>query len=103
MMASALSKGTAQLPKVRPRFPNKVLATNTTDGICVGVSHALFAGITQIIRTAEQETGRKFKVVATGGLATRFARFIHNVSAVEPWLTLQGLAAAYYYSRRRND
>ena len=40
----------------------------------------------------KQEVGRPVKVVATGGLATLFERHTDVFDAIEPDLTIQGLA-----------
>jgi type III pantothenate kinase len=94
-MLSSLRFGTATLPLVPAAVPKTALGTSTAGSIRSGVFHAHFAGIDRIIERVRHETRRQYFIVATGGLARRFGRFIHNVSAVHPLLTLQGMAIAF--------
>jgi type III pantothenate kinase len=47
----------------------------------------------------QQEMGRSCAVVATGGLAEAIANETAAISAVEPYLTLEGLRLIYEMNR----
>jgi type III pantothenate kinase len=102
-MLDALSSRTARLPALEPGVPRRALGRTTRENILSGAFHAHFAGINRIIRAIEQETGRKFKIVVTGGLSSEFGRAVEGVSVINPLLTLQGLSIAFHYHTNRRS
>jgi type III pantothenate kinase len=58
---------------------------------------AMLEGLTERIKT---EIGRPVTVVATGGLATLFAKHTDVFDAIEPDLTIQGLSLLYDMAAR---
>ena len=104
-MLTTLKLQTAQLPGVELTVPRRAIGTSTAAGIRSGVFHAHFAGIDRLVERVTRETRRKYFIVATGGLSRRFGRYIHNVSSINPLLTLQGLSIIFdvHNTPRRNN
>ncbi len=53
-----------------------------------------------LVARMKAEVGRPVKVIATGGLATLFDRHTTIFDAIEPDLTIQGLALLYERVKR---
>jgi type III pantothenate kinase len=90
----ALVNNTAKLPRIAieiPRDPS-VIGRNTEDQMHIGVFWGYVAMMEGLIARLRSEIGRPAKVVATGGLALLFDEHTEIFDAVEPDLTLQGLA-----------
>jgi len=104
-MLRALKLNTAQLPGAELATPRRAIGASTAAGIRSGVFHAHFAGIDRLVERITRETRRKYFIIATGGLSRRFGRFIHNVSSINPLLTLQGLSILFdlHNTPRRNN
>jgi type III pantothenate kinase len=88
----AMTARTARLPRLRARTVRCALGHNTRDSMHAGAIHLLSGGINTIVENIEQETGRRFKVVATGGGAALLRSRIGRISAVDPDLASRGLA-----------
>lgn len=90
-----LSARTAKLPKVELRPPERVIGRRTETCIQSGVFYQAVGGIDGIVSAIKAEWGRPdVRVVATGGFATPIGPHLSTVDAVEPFLTLYGLAMA---------
>lgn len=96
----ALAARTAKLPRVELRAPERSIARDTPDAIRAGAVlgyQALVTGLVARMR-AELAEGNghpeiDVRVVLTGGLAAApWARGIDGVDAIDPDLTLKGLA-----------
>jgi len=61
----------------------------------IGIYWGYVAMIEGLIARMKAEIGRPAKVIATGGLATVFQAHSHLFDAVDPDLTLRGLAILY--------
>ena len=96
----ALASRTARLPRIELREPDRAIGTDTVSAMQSGVVlgyRALTLGLLDRIRLelAEAEGIREpdIQVVLTGGLsAAPWARDLSGVDAIDPDLTLKGLA-----------
>ncbi|HEY6815152.1 MAG TPA: type III pantothenate kinase [Croceibacterium sp.] len=90
----ALVNNTAKLPRIAIESPHdgSVIGRNTEDQMLIGVFWGYVAMMEGLIARLRAEIGRPAKVIATGGLALLFDEHTEIFDAVEPDLTLQGLA-----------
>jgi type III pantothenate kinase len=96
----ALATRTAKLPRVELRTPDRAIGRDTTSAIQSGVVlgyQALVAGLLARIRRELADAGdvapADVRVVLTGGISRLpFAATIEGVAAIDPELTLKGLA-----------
>jgi len=96
----ALAAGTARLPRVDLRAPDRAIGRDTVGAIQSGAIlgyQALVEGLLGRIRRELAESSAvapgDVRVILTGGLsATAWARAIEAVDAIDPDLTLKGLA-----------
>src|SRR5690349_19282542 len=90
----ALVNNTAKLPRIAIEAPRNASVTgrNTEDQMLIGVFWGYVALMEGLIARLRAEIGRPAKVIATGGLALLFDEQTQIFDAVEPDLTLQGLA-----------
>ncbi|MDE2301540.1 MAG: type III pantothenate kinase [Sphingomonadales bacterium] len=90
----ALVGNTAKLPRIAIEAPKSasVIGTNTEDQMLIGVFWGYVAMIEGLIGRIRAEIGRPARVIATGGLAVLFDSHTAIFDAVEPDLTLEGLA-----------
>ena len=91
----ALVNAAAKLPRIAieaPRGNMSVIGRNTVDQMNIGISWGYIAMIEGLVARMKAEVGRPVKVIATGGLATLFERHTDVFDAIEPDLTIQGLA-----------
>lgn len=90
----ALVGNTAKLPRIAIKKPEteSVIGTNTEDQMLIGVFWGYVAMMEGLIARMRTEIGRPAKVIATGGLAILFDEATDIFDAVDPDLTLDGLA-----------
>lgn len=91
----ALVNNAAKLPRIAieaPRGNMSVIGRNTQDQMLVGVYWGYVAMIEGLVARMKAEIGRPARVIATGGLATIFEANSDVFDAIEPDLTIQGLA-----------
>src|SRR6188472_3672716 len=96
----ALASRTAKLPRVELRTPDRVIGRDTVSAIQSGTVfgyQALVAGLlTRIRRELADQTGtgiEDVRAILTGGLsAAPWARDLEGIDAIDPDLTLKGLA-----------
>lgn len=90
----ALVGNTAKLPRIAIRSPdsNSVIGRNTEDQMLIGVFWGYVAMMEGLIARMRNEIGRPARVIATGGLAILFDRHTDIFDAVDPDLTLEGMA-----------
>ena len=90
----ALVGNTAKLPRIAIAEPatRSVIGTNTEDQMLIGVYWGYVAMIEGLIARMRAEIGRPATVIATGGLAVLFNRQPGLFDAIDPDLTLNGLA-----------
>jgi len=90
----ALVGNTAKLPRIAIELPktSSVIGRNTEDQMLIGVFWGYVAMMEGLIARMRAEIGRPAKVIATGGLAVLFDEATEIFDAVDPDLTLDGLA-----------
>jgi type III pantothenate kinase len=90
----ALVGNTAMLPRIAIEVPSSksVIGRNTEDQMLIGVFWGYVAMMEGLIARMREEIGRPAKVIATGGLAVLFDEATDIFDAVDPDLTLDGLA-----------
>jgi type III pantothenate kinase len=91
----ALVQAAAKLPRIAievPRDSRSVIGRNTEDQMQIGVFWGYVAMMEGLVARMRAEIGRPAKVIATGGLAVLFDEHTTIFDAVEPDLTLHGLA-----------
>jgi len=90
----ALVTAAAKLPRIAIEAPttNSVIGRNTVDQMHIGIYWGYIAMIEGLLARMKAEVGRPVKVIATGGLATLFEKQTAAFDAIEPDLTIQGLA-----------
>ena len=95
--AETLFRRTSKLPMPELSPPGKAIGTNTEDCIKAGVVLGNADMIDGMVRRILAEWPRSEQpiVIATGGLAELFAPVCATFDAVDPHLTLKGLAMAY--------
>lgn len=93
----ALVNAAAKLPRIAIQAPEtaSVIGRNTVDQMNIGIYWGYIALIEGLIARMKAEIGRQAKVIATGGLAVLFERHTGIFDAIEPDLTIQGLAIMY--------
>lgn len=90
----ALVGNTAMLPRIAIEVPESpsVIGRNTEDQMLIGVFWGYVAMMEGLIARMRSQIGRPAKVIATGGLAVLFDEATEIFDAVDPDLTLEGLA-----------
>lgn len=91
----ALVNAAAKLPRIAIEAPKGnvgVIGRNTVDQMNIGIYWGYIAMIEGLVTRMKAEIGRPAKVIATGGLATLFEQHTDVFDAIEPDLTIQGLA-----------
>jgi type III pantothenate kinase len=94
----ALVTAAARLPRIAIQAPDgnlSVIGRTTEDQMHIGIYWGYVAMMEGLVARMKAEIGRPVKVVATGGLATLFDRHTMVFDAIEPDLTIQGLALLY--------
>lgn len=98
----ALVAAAAKLPRVAIAVPadNSVIGVTTQEQMLIGVYWGYVSMIEGLTRRLRDEIGRPAKVIASGGLAALFAERAGLFDAVEPDLTVAGLALLADGARR---
>jgi len=94
----ALVTAAAKLPRIAIEAPAgnlSVIGRTTEDQMHIGIYWGYVAMMEGLVARMKAEIGRPVKVVTTGGLATLFDRHTRIFDAIEPDLTIQGLALLY--------
>jgi type III pantothenate kinase len=99
--ASALHRRTAQLPTIQLRFPKSVIGKNTTENIQSGILYGAVDGLEGMVQRIKVVTGKRTKVILTGGFSQLLKSTTGIVDAVEPALVLHG--ARLIFERVRNS
>jgi type III pantothenate kinase len=93
--AEALFRRAARLSAVDLEPPPRVIGRNTRESVQSGLLLGEAVMVDGLVRKTWAELGYESPVVATGGLAERMASLCETVSAVDPDLTLKGLALVW--------
>jgi type III pantothenate kinase len=90
----ALVGAAAKLPRIAIAAPDgdSVLGRTTESQMLIGVYWGYVALIEGLVARLKAEIGRPVTVIATGGLAILFDQHTSAFDAIEPDLTIQGLA-----------
>ena len=90
----ALVAAAAKLPRIAIEAPEStsVIGRTTEAQMVIGIYWGYVAMIEGLVSRLKAEVGRPCRVVATGGLATLIARHSLVFDALEPDLTIRGLA-----------
>jgi type III pantothenate kinase len=94
----ALVSAAAKLPRIAIEAPGAdqfVIGRTTEDQMQSGIFWGYVAMIEGLVARMKQEIAAPAKVVSTGGLAVLFDSHTSVFDAIEPDLTLQGLALLY--------
>lgn len=90
----ALVSAAAKLPRIAIEAPadDSVIGRDTVSQMNIGIYWGYIAMIEGLVARMKAEVGRPVKVIATGGLAVLFEKHTQVFDAIEPDLTIQGLA-----------
>ena len=89
--SEALFTRAARLTRVEVKKPSKIIGTNTTDNIQIGLYWGYIGLVDGILERMIAELGPETKTLMTGGLSKLIAADCKHVQRVEPMLTLNGL------------
>jgi type III pantothenate kinase len=97
--AEQLFKRGARLFPVEIEKPENVIATNSAGAMKAGIFYGAIGQIDFLIEKMLAELGQKdIKIIATGGLAEKFAQYSKFIQRYDPILTLQGIRIGYQLS-----
>jgi len=90
----ALVSAAAKLPRIAIEAPADptVIGRDTVSQMQIGIYWGYIAMIEGLVARMKAEIGRPAQVIATGGLAVLFEKHTDVFDAIEPDLTIQGLA-----------
>ncbi len=92
----ALDHAAAKLPRIALKEPpQRVIGQATVPAMESGAYWGYVGLIEGLVTRIKGEYGQSMKVVATGGLASLFARATDSIDAVDADLTLRGLLAIH--------
>lgn len=91
----ALHRAAAKLPNIGIAPPSKIIGTNTIGAMQSGIYYGYTGLVEGIVSRIKEEAGTKMKVIATGGLASLYAKSSPVIEQVEPDLTILGLRDLY--------
>jgi type III pantothenate kinase len=99
----ALVSAAAMLPRIAIEAPDdaSVIGRTTESQMLIGIYWGYLAMLEGLTERIKREIGRPMTVVATGGLATLFDKHTQVFDAIEPDLTIQGLALLYDRAAKR--
>jgi len=91
----ALHRAAAKLPNVAIQPPEKVIGTSTIGAMQSGIYYGYAGMVETLCERIKKEFGKPMKVIATGGLASLYAKACTVIEQVEPDLTIYGLKELY--------
>ena len=100
----ALDRAAAKLPRIAiTEPPQQVIGQATIPAMESGAYWGYVGLIEGLTTRIKGEYGQPMKVVATGGLASLFARATDSIDEVDPDLTLRGLLSIYNANREADS
>ncbi len=99
--AEALFARAARLTRVEIKKPPKIIGTNTTDNLQIGLYYGYIGLVDGVLERMIAELGPETKTVATGGLSSLILADCKHVQRVEPMLTLNGLRLIWERNQER--
>jgi type III pantothenate kinase len=98
----ALVNAAAKLPRIAIEVPetSSVVGRTTQSQMLIGIYWGYVAMLEGLTERIKAELNRPVTVIATGGLATLFAKHTKVFDAIEPDLTIQGLSLLYDMAAR---
>ena len=87
----SLFLNTAKLPEVNLELPASALGKNTAHAIQAGVLYGYVGLVRGMLERIGEETARKYKVIATGGLSEILPPLKDSFDQVDKKLTLKGI------------
>ena len=91
----ALQRAAAKLPNIGIQRPDNVIGTNTVCAMQSGIYYGYVGLIEGIVSRIKIEHGKPMKVIATGGLASLYAKATPVIEALESDLTIWGLKGLF--------
>jgi type III pantothenate kinase len=101
LSARALSKAAARLPVIEVTRPAAVIGKSTREAMQAGFILGEVARIDGLIEAVWDELGYETAVVVTGEDAAAIAELLAHQCAIEPDLTLKGLALLFALNRKK--
>lgn len=94
--ANALWNDTAKLPEIELKFPDSILANDTTSSMQAGLLYGCVGQTEYIIDQVRDASGcSDMKVVATGGLGGMITEHTNKIDIYDRNLTMKGLYMIY--------
>lgn len=100
--ANALWNDTAKLPEIELKFPDSILANDTTSSMQAGLLYGCVGQTEYIIDQVRDASGcSDMKVVATGGLGGTITEHTNKIDIYDRNLTMKGLYMIYKKNKGR--
>lgn len=100
--ANALWNDTAKLPEIELKFPDSILANDTTSSMQAGLLYGCVGQTEYIIDQVRDASGcSDMKVVATGGLGGMITEHTNKIDIYDRNLTMKGLHMIYKKNKGR--
>lgn len=92
VMTDYLHEKTALLPRIQIRHTPAIIGKSTQEAMLIGALHGYRGLVRELIAGLKKKLkADHLPVVATGGYAKLMAAEVHEITAVDPGLTLEGL------------
>lgn len=96
----ALFERASKLPRIALQDPGSPIGRNTVQSMQAGIVYGAAGQVERVVQAMQSELGAKATVIATGALSDAIARHCPSVSAVDAFLTLDGLRLIYERAAR---